>query len=271
MQFEACWVGWAAALDVVCEQPYDRGVSVLGRWIVVYTAPNGASASHVRHGSTSVANACVDHDHAGNIVSEGYSDLTHIETPQLFDFDGDGVPEILLADRHPTITDHPEADGDRLGSERTSELLTFKRRVISPYAPALALRGVALNGIERMRDVDGDGRPDLELTFASNVPRSVPRRIAHSLADGAFSETDAVARRALLAQCPATEDLLVLRADRSIDNETSFASIACAALRGELGRDIMKRLAALCTGRSFDCLEVERWAGVMYLYGVGAM
>lgn len=270
-QFDGCWDGWATALDAICEhrvETSDGAVSVLGRWVVMYTAPDGSSASHLRGGSTAVTDACVDRDHPGNIASTDLTTLAAIEPPQLFDFDGDGVPELLLADTHGTIT--LDADGaTRHRAQRTSELLTYKRRVISRYAPALALRGVATNGIAGMRDVDGDGRPDLELTFHAAAPASVPRRVAHALPDGTFSETDAVARRALLAQCPPARELLVLRADNTIDNDSSFAALACAALRGERGRDITERLAKLCTGRSNECLNVERWAGEMYLYGVG--
>jgi hypothetical protein len=249
-QFEGCWDGWAIALDVLCRVPETRyGATVIGRWVVMYVAADGSSATYRRPGDATLA-LCGRTGEVGNIAAPHLGRLVELEPPVLFDYDGDGVPEIWLADGH------------------VRELLAFKNKVASRYPPSLRLRGVPLWGIQSVTDVDHDRRPDLLLAFDRAAPPPVPERVAHALPDGTFSEDDAIARRELFAQCPATESLLVLRMNNAVDVDASIAAISCAALRGELGRDISRRLSTLCNERD-DCHEVERWANDMYLYGVG--
>jgi hypothetical protein len=249
-QFDRCWDGWSIALDVLCRVPETRsGATVVGRWVVMYTALDGSTATYRRPGDAALA-LCGRTGEVGNIAAPHLGGLVELEPPVLFDFDGDGVPEIWFADQH------------------IRELLAFKNKVASRYPPALRLRGVPLWGVQSVADVDHDRRPDLLLAFDRAVPPPVPERVAHALPDGTFSEDDAIARRELIAQCPATESLLVLRTDDTVDVDASIAAISCAALRGELGRDISRRLATLCNERD-DCHEVERWGNDMYLYGVG--
>jgi hypothetical protein len=272
-QFDRCWQGWAVALDVLCREVgltfdnTDTRVTVLGRWVVVYTAPDGSSATYTRH-SYSAAHSCITSDKPGNIAEADLSTLTHIEPPKLFDYDGDGHPEILMNSTHSYIQDHPEIEGESLNAMSQSELLTFKHKVISPY-PLRAGNRISTSEIVDLKDVDGDGRPELWMSFNVAVPRSVPKRIAHSLPDGTFSFDDEVAKQAVIDQCPKATALLVVRADQSIDTEASLAAIGCAALRGEPGRDVRKRVEAECAKRRVDCLDYARWANDMYLYSVG--
>ncbi len=248
-QFESCWGGWSIALDVVCDAGTASDPTLIGRWLVSYAALDGALATYRRPGATPLAR-CGRAGETGNIAASHVGALVEIEPPVLFDYDGDGAPEIWIADR------------------QSRELLSARNRVVSRYAPALKLRGVPLWGIHGVRDVDHDRRPDLLLTFDRAAPPSVPKRVAHSLPDGTFSETDDVARRELLAQCSAGTELPVQKPDGTIDVDASIAAVTCAALRGELGRDVSSRLAIACANRD-DCHEVERWANDMYLYGVG--
>lgn len=272
-QFDSCWQGWAAALDVLCRDPgltfdnSDATVTVLGRWVVVYTAPDGSSATYTPHSYTGTT-SCITWEQPGNIAEPDLSTLTHIEPPKLFDYDGDGHPEILLSSTHAYIQDHPEISGESLNTMSVSELLTFKNKVISLY-PLRASNRISTSEIVDMKDVDGDGRPELWMSFNAAVPRSVPKRVAHSLPDGTFAFDDDVAKRALLDQCPSSTGLLVERADKSINTDASLAAIACAALRGEAGHDVRKRVEAECARRRVDCIDYARWANDMYLYSVG--
>jgi hypothetical protein len=270
-QLDQCWDGWAVSLDTLCTvsdlhfDNTDEIVRALGRWMITFTASDASAAAYSPHAHVSV-DSCLDSGEPGNIAAAELSRLADVETPGTFDYDGDGIPELFVAYTSPTITAHPDPDGLSLRRARTALLLTFKRKVIAEYR--IAADGVALGELDAQKDVDLDGRPDLLLRFHTAVPPSVPRRVAHSLSDGRFSLSDAVATAGLLDQCAPTRELLVERADRTLDIAASQAAVACAALRGELGRDISRRLATLCAGRD-DCHEVERWANDMYLYGVG--
>ncbi len=67
--------------------------------------------------------------------------------PVLFDFDGDGEPEIFVDVREV---------GDEGHVARQSALLTFLGGAVVPYAPAQGF------DIDSLADVDEDGRPDFE-------------------------------------------------------------------------------------------------------------
>jgi hypothetical protein len=126
------------------------------------------------------------------VPPDGLSDygVRQPETPVLFDFDGDGEPEIYVAVRE---------QGDEGHRALQNDLLTFDGHTVKRYAPA---SGYAIDAV---RDVDGDGRPDLAI-FAkytdtlegcwAGFPYDWPdaKFVAHSLPDGTFSTDDAAAR-----------------------------------------------------------------------------
>jgi hypothetical protein len=119
-----------------------------------------------------------------------------LEPMELYDFDGDGEPEVHVGASY----------GHEGVSERSDALLTFKQGRIEPYAPA------AKYGFEAMKDVTGDGIPDLLTSVGlsgteqcgSGFPGdgSSMSFIAHALPGGSFSNVDAEARAFAKATCP---------------------------------------------------------------------
>jgi hypothetical protein len=104
---------------------------------------------------------------------------------QIFDYDGDGIPELLL---HAINTYHTSSPKRRLS--------------IWKYTPKGVVRYPGTEGLPviDVDDVDNDGRPDLVLDLGETPEDSdrdsslVPEgwELAHSLPNGRFSMTDAV-------------------------------------------------------------------------------
>lgn len=106
-----------------------------------------------------------------------------VKRVMLFDFDGDGDPEIGF---------DVEAEGPEGDTSLYHHLYTFRDGAIKPYP-------VPFTG--RLEDIDKDGRPDLIREHNEIVktmcdayePVSGPAVIAHALPNGTFSTTDKVA------------------------------------------------------------------------------
>ena len=93
----------------------------------------------------------------------------------------------------------------------------------------------------------------------------MPRQIALSRADGTF----VLDQRLQLERCPKSATLLVEKADKTIDQDASFAAIGCAALRGEPGSKVRDRVEAECKTRKLDCIDYAQWANNMSVYKIG--
>ncbi len=162
----------------------------------------------------------------------------------MFDFDGDGVPELFAVVPKNVRTYAP---AERL-------LVTVKKGAISPYPTggSFVVDGVA--------DVDKDGRPDLRVAFplgkrtvcepSDEGPLEV-ELAAHTLPDGKFSLTDATAMSFDERRCPAmpAADAMFLP---SLDpaatdkRDLSMAYVACSRLRGKSEGAVIAELQAAC-------------------------
>ena len=268
-QFEGCWDGWAIVLDTLCRVPpiafdnTEEQITVLGRWEIMYAAPDGTTATYLPQTYTGAIDACITWEHPGNIATSDLSHLVTMQRPKLYDFDGDGHAELFSREAHRVLQDHPEEGGLSLTEAGGAVLLTFRDGKITPYPPAY---DVSAFGITDMRDVDGDQRPDLfSLLYGMSTG---PWRIAHTLADGTFSKTDAVAVRAMRDQCPSPSTiLLTVSATGAVDEDATKAAVACAMIRGENGRDVLSRLRTECTARKASC-DVLSWASNMTTFGM---
>jgi hypothetical protein len=176
---------------------------------------------------------------------------------QVFDFDGDGVPELFF-----TLV--MQGLEDRIVRRA---FLTVRGGQIVPYAPAQHLR------IDALRDVDGDGRPDaivaVDLGFFKGCDWCSGDDLtetfsAHALGDGNFSFTDEVSKRYVRQRCPTKPRPPFVRG-----GEIRPEEIACARIWGTPRATLLARLRAECAPHPDDaalcqgpCRYLE-WAELM--------
>lgn len=121
------------------------------------------------------------------------------QKPIVFDFDGDGEPELYIEVREEGSEGHRQTE---------SLFVTFSKARIAAYAPARAIP------FETVEDVDKDGRPDLLILAGyteslegcySGFPydHAQPKFMARSLPDGTFSATDPTSKEHAKTWCPA--------------------------------------------------------------------
>jgi hypothetical protein len=189
-----------------------------------------------------------------NVAHDCYDALT-IADPEVFDWDGDGDPEILV---RMSVTFH------EAGTWTHGRLWTFRDGRVTLYPPARSFSVLALE------DVDGDGRPDVwthgPYSAKGEWPGSGfdfslegPRLLAHSLRDGSFSLDDATATAAVRAQCAAAPGAIVPAEGK--DESDAALSVVCARLRGESAADVRARIERECRAvrQSRRCVNAGAW------------
>ena len=142
----------------------------------------------------------------------------------VFDYDGDGLPEAAVC-----VAD----DGEGTYS-RACALHSLRAGAVVAYSPAAAWH------LDDIRDVDGDARPDLlfavhqattsELGVAGTTTNFIG--VAHSLADGSFSDDDAAVTSYYRGECPRRPSPIVERQDKLRNDEATGHNIACARAWG---------------------------------------
>jgi hypothetical protein len=169
---------------------------------------------------------------------------TTLDDVRTFDFDGDGEEELLVSARVHL------RDGR---ATPVATVLSMSGGHLVPYAPA---RNVDFFEIS---DADNDGRPDL-LThgpFHGTVKDSCdgslsdvvgPVLLAHALADGTFSYTDAAATTVAKNACPEAPTRVVSRiaGSREVDETETANDVACARLWGTPPATVLAEIAREC-------------------------
>ena len=168
-----------------------------------------------------------------------------------FDFDGDGVPEVILVNE-------TYEQGEDWGT-RTFKLQSLKGGKLVDYASS-----PPLNADSRMEDVDKDDRPDFYSpgTYAQikrpqpgpadDPPAVRSQFVYHSLPGGRFSTSDAVARAALDKVCPIPVALSMAAARSQAAAQKGFVetvllqSILCARARGKSAAEVLQALRPDC-------------------------
>jgi hypothetical protein len=167
---------------------------------------------------------------------------------RVFDFEGDGDPEILL-----------EGTANDEGADRhVTEAWTFRDGAIAPFPP---LANLEMRSVE---DLDGDGLPDVvtagpyarvEATDAIGVTFLVaPAFFAlHALPGGAFSQVDRVAQDFARGKCGPRGPLDL---DSRWFRDEAAQAVVCAKLWGATAADVTKAWDKVCAG--FDAGHSSR-------------
>jgi len=191
--------------------------------------------------------------------------------PVLFDFDGDGNSEAVVVVK----TDMMQESGNSFHALR-GRIWTVREGAVVLYEPGRDFI------VEEVRDVDGDGRPDIithePFADATTIkcgsedayPVYGPTLLAHSLAAGTFSRADATAVAFAKRECAKLpRPVLVDERDRPgiVDFATSARNIACARLWGSEKGTLVSEIAAGChainnCSTCDDKQMLERWATI---------
>jgi hypothetical protein len=182
-----------------------------------------------------------------------------------YDYDRDGSPELALVLR----AHHHEGP-----VFQQAHVWSFTEGGVFLYERALGLR------LTDVRDVDGDGRPDLLTHGPYDEPSAAcgsdfatqvhgPALALHALPDGSFSGTDAAARAFARTACPARPARLLARsAEGGIDQEATARNVVCARLWGAPEAEVVAAVRRECPAPDPEapcagCEDVEllaRWA-----------
>ena len=190
-----------------------------------------------------------------------------------YDFDGDGEAKAIVVVETTEDSESGVEHATRRGRVWTA------RNGIQLYAPA---RTVA---VEDVRDVDGDGRPDLitrgpYLASATiscgsqdSYPVTGPALVAHAEAKGTFASGDAVAVEFARRECsrPPRPVMVREKGQAGIGGGIAFATsarnVACARLWGAATGPLVAAIATACrqkTGATChpcdDAALLEQWA-----------
>jgi hypothetical protein len=150
----------------------------------------------------------------------------HLTEPELFDYDGDGEPEIWTLE----IAE---------GAIAVGHLLTFRGGRVESFlrsGPDSAI-------LDRRQDIDGDGRPDLiwhyDLPLADDCSDhgsevQGPHFVAHASKAGGFAFDDPLARQYVRDWCPTLPDRI-----------ESVTAVLCARLLGATSASLLEQLAGI--------------------------
>lgn len=161
---------------------------------------------------------------------------TRLTVASVFDYDGDGVSELILRWH---MECHEDCSSPRYW------FWTFADGRVSNYSPAADVR------VDEIVDHDGDGRPDILSVFDywhSSYPcgmeppeQGLPPVLFHSQPDGSFSASSAVATAFLRSHCPEPPqgDFGIRREQ---DELVALTRIACARLWGASASEARDRI-----------------------------
>jgi hypothetical protein len=241
---------WSLALESL-RRPDPREHRVEGRWALVFTRPDGQrlTAYPDFEGRAAGTPSFVD---AMGELSRGPAALV------AFDYDGDHVPEAV------TVTAEHEHEGP---SDSRAQVWTVRDGAVVPYAPA------AVIDAHDVRDVDGDGRPDLLTSLGYEAPAtsrgsqfdyilSGPSFMEHSTAQGGFATDDAAALAEADRLCsPAPSSVIVpSEGDFGIDDERTTRAVICARMRGAAAAPIEAAIRRACARSRRDASGQRREA-----------
>jgi len=171
--------------------------------------------------------------------------------PTFYDFDGDGEPEAIVL-------------VETVETNESGRSFTVRRgRVWSAAGNQIELLPGARDFVvEEVRDVDGDGRPDLvtrgpyaALTTLKcggeePYPVSGPPLLAHAVVGGTFAWSDAVALDFARRGCSAVPQPVMVEAQGGIDFAASARNVVCARLWVAATAPLAAEIASTCRARA---------------------
>jgi len=271
---------WGLSLDSLHVAAGDAS-EIRGRWSLrhVRVLPDGSSDEDPPFAPETFQSPLSATDRELPVAAEQnnlkWSDYDRVvpTTPTFYDFDGDGEAEAIVVVE---TTDDSESGVER--PTRRGRVWTA-RAGIQLYASARTI------AVEDVRDVDGDGRPDLitrgpyvaSATIScgsqDSYPVTGPALVAHSLAAGTFASGDAIAADFARRECPGPPRRVMVRergqagASGGIAFATSARNVACARLWGGATGPLVAAIATACrrqTGATCkpcdDAPLLEQWA-----------
>lgn len=171
-----------------------------------------------------------------------HSSTSSISEHRAFDFDGDGISELMLV---------RETVGAQGVSGSYSTIWTRKPDAIVPYART------PVHLFARIEDVDDDGRPDLltrlDYDTIAYPPCGTgfvvaPMFVIHSLPNGDFSTKDAVAKEHFDKQC--SKDPLDKQLQMADSSGDLANAIVCARVHGTAAEVVKRALEKHCASFS---------------------
>jgi hypothetical protein len=241
---------WSLVLESLT-RPDPRQHRVEGRWALVFTRPDGQRLTAYPDFAGRAAGTPSFVDSMGEL-SRGPASLV------AFDYDGDHVAEAV------TVTAEHEHEGP---SDARAQVWTVRDGAIVPYAPAAAIDA------SDVRDVDGDGRPDLLTSLGYEAPATSrgsqfdyillgPAFMAHATAQGAFAIDDPAALSEADRLCsPAPSSVIVpSEGDFGVDDEQTTRAVICARMRGAAAAPIAAAIRRACARSQRDAAGQRREA-----------
>jgi hypothetical protein len=244
--FGRCFASKGGAWGISLDHVESVAGHVVGRWSLVHLEKDG---KRVAVGPT------LPHVDGTPSTTGNLDDALTLDTPALFDFDGDGEDEVLLR--------LASAPG---GRERVvaGHLWSFVSGGIVRYARAPEL------DIEAMRDVDLDGRPDLETFAPWQAPSRLrspcappvyrvygPLLVAHAKSDGTFAVDDEVTRAVAERSCASVAVPFAIATSpiTPTDGVRVVTSLACARMLGASTEEIEAVIDAACPSNEDGCAQ----------------
>ena len=244
-----------------------------GRWSLVYVDASGARLS-VSPSSDPPAGP----DGEERLTQHANLHLNEVGSvvplaPVVFDYDGDGEPEAVVVVK---MVDYDEDGGSPI---------SYYGRIWTVHAGAIRLYPPARSFIvEEIRDVDGDGRPDIithEPYFGwatincgsqDSYPVYGPALLVHSLPDGTFSGADAQAMLFAKGECAVKPSAVIVIVENVqpelIAFRRSAKNVACARLWGVDEQTLRAEIALRCYAPEEDCAPcdnrdlLDKWASM---------
>jgi len=167
------------------------------------------------------------------------------EAAQVFDFDGDGDPELFFT----LISAGYE---DRVVRR---VFVTVQGDQVVPYRAAPP-------GVDELRDVDSDGRPDALVHVDVGGTKGCEQCtgavlhetfVAHAQRDGTFSFTDDTARAHVRERCPTRPRGPVVGRDESV----SLANVLCSRIWGVPTATLVTRLRVQCASHAAESARCQ--------------